>query len=342
MSDHETHNNAGGDPEGTPEDASNEGMGLETPVGDEGEKEKEEEEGDSGGVSREHKDRLFKLIFGRAENKRWTLALYNAVAGRAYDDPDLLEFNTIGDAVYVGMRNDVSFIIAAEMVLWEHQSTWNPNMPMRFLLYGARLFQAHITSPKNGYNIYSESLQKLPRPRCVCFYNGVKDAPDRQVLRLSDAFEAYAGGEELPGDFEVCVTMLNVNYGHNAELMAACAPLREYSWFVDAVRRHQAECGDLEKAVDEALREMPDGFSIKEYLVKNRAEVKSVIITEWDQEMMRRMIADENMRKGEIKGRRETAARMLKMGESVGKVAVFCALSEEEVRSIEEGILAPV
>ena len=70
--------------------------------------------------------------------------------------------------------------------------------------------------------------------------------------------------------------------------------------------------------------------------------MKSAIITEWDQEMMRRVIADENMRKGEIKGRRETAARMLKMGESVEKVAVFCALSEEEVRSIEEGILAPV
>ena len=336
MSDHETRIDAGVEPEGTPDDVSSEDIGLETPEG---------EEGDFGGVSREHKDRLFKLIFGRAENKEWTLALYNAVAGRAYDDPGLLEFNTIGDAVYVGMRNDVSFIIAAEMVLWEHQSTWNPNMPMRFLLYGARLFQAYITSPKNGYNIYSESLQKLPRPRCVCFYNGARDAPDRRVLRLSDAFEAYAGGEELPGDFEVCVTMLNVNYGHNAELMAACEPLREYSWFVDAVRRHQAECGDLEKAVDEALREMPDDFSIKEYLVRNRAEVKSVIITEWDQEMMRRMIADENMRKGEIKGRlensRETAARMLKMGESVEKVAVFCALSEEEVRSIEEGILAP-
>ena len=336
MSDHEARIKAGDELEGTPNDASNEDMGLGTPGSD------EEEEGDSGGVSREHKDRLFKLIFGRAENKRWTLALYNAVAGRAYDDPDLLEFNTIGDAVYVGMRNDVSFIIAAEMVLWEHQSTWNPNMPMRFLLYGARLFQAYITLPKNGYNIYSESLQKLPRPRCVCFYNGVKDAPDRQVLRLSDAFETYAGGEELPGDFEVCVTMLNVNYGHNAELMAACAPLREYSWFVDAVRRHQAECGDLEKAVDEALREMPDDFSIKEYLVRNRAEVKSVIITEWDQEMMLRMVADENKRIGRLENSRETAARMLKMGESVEKVAVFCALSEEEVRSIEESILAPV
>ena len=336
MSDHEARIKAGDELEGTPDDASNEDMGLGTPGSD------EEEEGDSGGVSREHKDRLFKLIFGRAENKRWTLALYNAVAGRAYDDPDLLEFNTIGDAVYVGMRNDVSFIIAAEMVLWEHQSTWNPNMPMRFLLYGARLFQAYITLPKNGYNIYSESLQKLPRPRCVCFYNGVKDAPDRQVLRLSDAFEASGGGEELPGDFEVCVTMLNVNYGHNAELMAACAPLREYSWFVDAVRRHQAECGDLEKAVDEALREMPDDFSIKEYLVRNRAEVKSVIITEWDQEMMLRMVADENKRIGRLENSRETAARMLKMGESVEKVAVFCALSEEEVRSIEESILAPV
>ena len=79
----------------------------------------------------------------------------------------------------------------------------------------------------------------------------------------------------------------------------------------------------------------------EEYLVRNRAEVKSVIITEWDQEMMKRMIADENKRIGRLEGNRETAARMLKMGDSVEKVAVCCDLSVEEVRSIEEGILAP-
>ena len=219
-----------------------------------------------GDANREHKDRLFRFIFGRSENRRWALDLYNAVAGRDYDDPDLIEFNTIEDALYLGMRNDVSFLISAQMVFWEHQSTWNPNMPMRFFLYGARLYEAYISSKDSKYSMYSETLQKVPKPRCVCFYNGTREEPDRQVLRLSDAFIEEPGHEDdPPGDFEAHVTVLNVNYGRNAKLMEACEPLREYSWLVDAIRRHNKACEDLDEAVDMALREMPDGFLIREF-----------------------------------------------------------------------------
>ena len=176
---------------------------------------------------KEYKDRLFKFIFGNPENKQWTLSLYNAVNGTDYENPDEIRFNTIGDAVYMGMKNDASFIIFFEMNLWEHQSVFNPNMPMRFFLYAAKLYEGYIASSR--YYQYSSKLQPVPRPKCICFYNGTKEQPEKQVLRLSDAYE----GE---GDIEVTVTMLNINYGKNQQLMDACSPLKEYAWLVETVR----------------------------------------------------------------------------------------------------------
>ena len=157
-------------------------------------------------INNEHKDRVFKFIFGNPDNKEWTLSLYNAVNKSGYDNPDDIQFNTIDDAIYLGMKNDVSFIIMDEMNLWEHQSSYNPNMPMRFFIYAAKLYEKYIAG--SDYYQYSSRLQTAPRPKCICFYNGTADQPEEKVLKLSEAF----GGE---ADIEVCVTMLNINYGKN-------------------------------------------------------------------------------------------------------------------------------
>ena len=203
------------------------------------------------------------------------MSLYNAINGTGYSNPDDIQFNTISDAVYMRMKNDVSFIVAHEMNLWEHQSSYNPNMPMRFFIYGGRLYEKYIESSE--YYQYSSTLQAIPRPVCICFYNGKKDQPERQVLRMSDAYDG-------DGDIEVKVTMLNINYGKNKDLMDACEPLKEYAWLVDAVRRKQGEKMDLDAAVDAALEEMPDTFLIKPFLLENRAEVKSMSLTEYNEE----------------------------------------------------------
>ena len=97
-------------------------------------------------INNEHKDRLFKFLFGNPENRMWTLNLYNAINNSNYDDPENIQFNTIEEAVYLGMKNDVSFIIMSELNLWEHQSTYNPNMPMRFFIYAAKLYEKYIAS----------------------------------------------------------------------------------------------------------------------------------------------------------------------------------------------------
>ena len=141
-------------------------------------------------INKNHKDRVFKYIFG---NKEWTLELYNAINGSSYKDPEAIRFNTIEDAIFMGMANDISFLIMFEINLWEHQSSYNPNMPLRIFLYAARLYEKYIET--SDYNQYSSKLQRLPKPRCICFYNGTAEQPDKKILKLSEVF-----GEE--GDIE--------------------------------------------------------------------------------------------------------------------------------------------
>jgi hypothetical protein len=209
------------------------------------------------------------------------------------------------------MKNDVSFIVAFEMNLWEHQSSFNPNMPMRFFIYGGRLYEKYIES--SDYYQYSSTLQTIPRPVCICFYNGKKDQPEKQVLKLSDAYDG-------DGDIEVKVTMLNINYGKNKNLMDACEPLREYAWIVDAVRRNQEEKMDLDAAVDAALEEMPDSFLIKPFLLENRAEVKNMFLTEYNEEKVMEKEREEGRKEGLLVGRQEGLQEGLSEGIDQGRI----------------------
>ena len=269
-------------------------------------------------INNEHKDRLFKFLFGNPENRLWTLNLYNAINNSKYDDPENIQFNTIEEAVYLGMKNDVSFIVMSELNLWEHQSTYNPNMPMRFFIYAAKLYEKYIASSE--YYPYSSTIQPAPKPKCIFFYNGTTSQPERKELRLSEAFGSEA-------DIEVKVTMLNINYGMNSELMKACKPLEEYSWLVDTVRHYQTIKKDIEQAVDVAISEMPDDFIIKKFLIANKAEVKGMFLTEWDQE---KVLAQERKETENIV-REGVATDMLKENLPIPLIAKISKLSEDAV-----------
>ena len=138
-----------------------------------------------------YKDRLFRFVF---QNKEDLLELYNALNHSEYRDPGELIVNTLEDVIYMGMKNDISFLIGGTLNLYEHQSTWNPNMPLRGFFYFARIYENYVGS--NHKDIYSSTLQALPFPRYFIFYNGVKEEPDRKELSLSDAFKG--GRESLP------------------------------------------------------------------------------------------------------------------------------------------------
>ena len=296
-------------------------------------------------TTREYKDRLFKFIFGNPQHKEWTLSLYNAINGSNYTNTDDLEFTTIENAVYMSMKNDVSFLVNDTMNLYEQQSTFNPNMPVRFLIYSGMIYSKHIDKSKK-YHIYSTRLQKLPIPRCICFYNGKTEKDDRTILRLSDAFSVQG-----KADIEVTVTMINVNYGHNNSLLEDCMPLGDYSFFVERVRQNYTIYGDADKAIDRSLEELPDNSLIKPFLMNNKAEVKNMCITEYNEEKAMAVLKEEfleegiekgieqGIQKGIEKGKFETLSELVKNDDLPIEVAAKkMKMTVEEFKSIMDQV----
>ena len=261
-----------------------------------------------------HKDTLFQLVFGKEENKRNLLELYNAITGSDYDNLDDLTINTLEKAIYMNMKNAVSCIIDARMALFEHQSTYNPNMPLRGFFYFASLYHSYVDS-LTDIDIYSSRLIKIPTPQYVVLYNGTdKNIEDKITLRLSDSFKH----EDKTKGFEWTATMININIGHSQQLMEKCRALKGYSMFVHKVRIHTKELGNFEegfeKAVDECIKE---GY-LAEILKKSRAEVHKVCLYEFDQEKHDKIMFNDGYKNGEIAGykngeiaeRRKTVERL--------------------------------
>ena len=241
-------------------------------------------------IQRNYLDRLFNFIFGREEHKDWTLSLYNAVNGSHYTDPDLIEFNTVEDMLYMGMQNDTSFLISDIMSVYEHQSSYNPNMPLRMLGYTDELYAGYVT--KHRLNKYGSAQLQLPVPRLVVFYNGEEDTDDEVILKLSDSFPE---GLRSESDIEIRVRMLNINYGRNKELLEACRPLSEYAWFIRETREHRGTYG-IETAVDMTLDAMPEDFGIKEFLLIHKAEVCRMLARDYSEEEIRELFMEDGRR----------------------------------------------
>ena len=243
----------------------------------------------------QYKDRLFNFLFGSEENKEWTLSFYNAVNGSHYTDPSMIKITTIREVMYLGMHNDVSFLISNEMNLYEQQSTYNPNMPVRLLQYAGNLYEKYFK--ENTLNKYGGRLLQLPVPKLVVFYNGKKEQPDEMILKLSDSFP-----EGSDADIEVKVRMLNVNVGHNRLLLDACKPLGEYSWLVDEIRRNNTTNDEdgMSSAVDRAITDMPDSFVIKSFLELHRTEVKGMLLTEYNEAEAMELFREEGRAEGVI------------------------------------------
>ena len=230
----------------------------------------------TGNANREYKDRLFRFVFGAEENKAYLLSLCNVVSGTDYTDADAIEITTLSDAIYIKMKNDISFLIDSQMNLFEHQSTFNPNMPLRGMEYFAELYGNYIKV--NGLNIYVNSLQKIPTPRYFVFYNGTEEQPDVMKLKLSDAFQI----PDDSGEFEWTATMININYGHNQKLLEKCQPLHEYAHFIKLVREY-SQTMNLKEAIDLAVEQVKEWECIGDFLYRWKSEVSVMLLTEFDQ-----------------------------------------------------------
>ena len=235
-------------------------------------------------VKRKYKDSLFRFVFREPQE---ILQLYNAINHTNYANPDDLVITTMEDVIYIGMKNDLSFLIANELNLYEHQSTLNKNMPLRGLLYLAKMYESYIETHK--LNRYQKHLIKLPFPRFIIFYNGEDNIEEEVYLRLSDAFDNQ--GEEPAVD---CVAkIVNINYGRNQELMAGCKRLHDYSYLVECVRRYLQKGFGHKEAVIRATDECIDKGILEDILVKHRSEVVDMFLTTFDKKMYAEALREE-------------------------------------------------
>lgn len=227
-------------------------------------------------VNREYKDRLFKLIF---QEKKDLLELYNAINDTDYDNPEEIEVNTMEDVVYMGMKNDISFLMKDVLNLYEHQSTFSPNLPLRGLFYFANLFRKIVGK---GGDVYSSKRLELPFPQFVVFYNGTGEEPERQVLHLHDSFSAGSDCEQSALDCHAIV--LNINLGNNAAIMGRCQKLKEYAIFISCIRRYINQKMPIVEAVETAVSECIEEGVLADILRDNREEVTSMLLTEYDEQ----------------------------------------------------------
>ena len=225
-------------------------------------------------LNKKYKDRLFKLVFG---TKGDLLSLYNAINGTTYINEDDITINTIEECVYMGMRNDVSFLVCDVMNLYEHQSTDNPNLPLRGFFYLSMLYKGLFGEHKD---LYSSRLIMLPTPQFIIFYNGDSEEPDDRYMNLSDAYiEKISGTPAL----ECTARLLNINYGHNKEIMDKCKRLHDYSLLIKRVKDNIRSGMDKEAAVIAAVDSCIEDGILADILIKHKAEVTAMLLEEYNE-----------------------------------------------------------
>lgn len=244
-------------------------------------------------IKREYKDTIFRMLFKDADN---ALSLYNGLNGSNYADSSQLEFNTLENAIYMNVKNDISFIIDDNLNLYEHQSTWNPNMPLRNLIYITSVYQNYVEL-KQDKSIYGNSVISLPFPEFVVFYNGAEEHPEYSELKLSDSYSGCERALESTltqisdqrhnidnePSLELVVKVININPGKNEELKRKCPILREYAIYVETVREY-VKVMPLKDAVNKAVDECIKNNVLRHFLQQQKAEVIRMSIFEYDEE----------------------------------------------------------
>ena len=288
-------------------------------------------------IWRTHKDRLFHRLFSEKEN---ALSLYNALNGTSYRNEDELKIVTLEDAIYLTMKNDVAVCLCDSINLWEQQSSVNPNMPLRGLMYFSKEYEGWLS--ENQKYIYGEKLVKIPAPKFYVLYNGEEQVPEREEYRLTDAFEHPSPG------YEWTAYMVNINSGNNPQLMKNCKVLNDYTEFITQIRERQKAGCSIEEAVNEAMKYCIENDCLKTYLLKNRGEVMSMILTEYDEKLHSKTLKEEGKEEGieigttrgiEIGTKRTVALantifKLYRAGRSYEEIAKTLGISIEQIREL--------
>ena len=248
-------------------------------------------------VYRNYKDRVFRRLFN---NKTRLLELYNAVNGSDYTNEEDLTINTLENAVYMKMKNDVSFIIESNMCLYEHQSSYCPNMPLRGFFYFSDLYKKFL----KDIDLSVGKRIRIPAPKYIVFYNGQERDEEEFIQKLSESFE---DGKE--GCLELTVQTINVNRGHNGNLLEKSPTLYGYAYFVSLIRSNM-ENMELKEAVERAVDECIREEILKDFLLEQKAEVVAMSIYEYNEEYAKKANFEAGEEAGYMRGRDEGQERV--------------------------------
>ena len=241
--------------------------------------------------NREYKDSFFRMLFKVPEK---ALKLYCDITGKTYNKDAVIEMKTLDTVLLSRLRNDLAFIVNGTLiVILEHQSTLNKNMPLRSLQYVLMFYEIYF---KLGDALYKEKLIQLPKPEFYVLYNGPKPCPSRGVMRLSDAFSGLEA-DERPG-LELIVNVININYGENTEVLEKNADLKGYSLFVAKVRERQKERKTLAEAIRAAVDECLSEGVLTEFLKAHGNEVEAMFSLVYDAEKSIQYAREEGREEG--------------------------------------------
>lgn len=279
-------------------------------------------------ANRKYKDSVFTRFF--SEDPRRLVELYNAVAGTNYPKDTEIVINTLDDVLYKDRVNDLSFTIDGQLVvLVEHQSTPNENMPLRMLMYLGRLYEKML-EPKM---LYKSSRIPLPEPKFIVLYNGVDSQPRHYRQHLTDAF--VNPSTDLMAD--IAVDVWNINYDENDQLFQESDGLEGYSKFVTRVREMTESGLPLGEAIKEVLRIGSLNKSMQEFLNKHGSEVENMLNTEWNWDDALKVQRQEGREEGLTEGHSAGLAEGLAKG-LAEKTKSFCDLVANGLLKLTDAI----
>ncbi|HBI61557.1 MAG TPA: hypothetical protein DDY31_10160 [Lachnospiraceae bacterium] len=238
-----------------------------------------------------YKDRVFRMLF---QKKKRLLELYNALNDSDYTNEEDLTVNTLENVIYMKMKNDISLILGCDMCLYEHQSSYCPNMPLRGFLYFADLYKKYLGDTELSTN----RRIKIPVPRYIVFYNGLERKEEEFTQYLSESFLGEGGC------IEVTVKTININYGHNGDLLEKSPTLNGYARFVSIIRKN-LESMSLPQAVENAVTECIHKNILRDFLMEQRNEVVAMSIYEYNEEYAMRVTYEDGEIAGYQKGKAE-------------------------------------
>ncbi len=265
--------------------------------------------------NREYKSDVFSMLM---EDKSNALQVYNALNGSDYDDPEMVEIVNLESGISLSIRNDAAFIVDTDITISEHQSTYNPNMPLRSLIYYVTIIKGRIKSR----DLLSPHKLRIPTPHFIVFYNGIVDRPEKEVIRLSSSYEKQIDDPEL----ELICTVYNINPGKDKGLLQRCSVLGEYTQFVEIVRKNERE--EIENPIETAIEYCISNHILEKFLQERRTEVLRAMTIDMTFEKREPLIRKEERELGREEERANTE-RERKRAEEAEKRA------EEAERQLE-------